>query len=227
MGQVIAWAFLSALNPTLLAATTVMLLSPRPLRLMVGYWLGAMFIGLTLGLVIVFALEDSGTVNTTKNTVSPIVDFVLAAIFLVLAAVLARGRDENVEGRRQSRRAKRGEEKKTPKWQQQLGKGTARATFVIGVVLSLPGATYLAGLDHIDKLQYSTAITVLLVIGFNLVSLLLLEIPMVAFKIAPTQTPIAIDRAKEWGQVHWRKLAVWGLVVIAVALAIKGILEAT
>jgi Sap, sulfolipid-1-addressing protein len=159
--------------------------------------------------------------------VSPIVDFVLAAIFLVLAAVLARGRDENVEGRRQSRRAKRGEEKKTPKWQQQLGKGTARATFVIGVVLSLPGATYLAGLDHIDKLQYSTAITVLLVIGFNLVSLLLLEIPMVAFKIAPTQTPIAIDRAKEWGQVHWRKLAVWGLVVIAVALAIKGILEAT
>jgi Sap, sulfolipid-1-addressing protein len=108
MGQVIAWAFLSALNPTLLAATTVMLLSPRPLRLMVGYWLGAMFIGLTLGLVIVFALEGSSTVNTTKNTVSPIADFVLAAIFLVLAAVLARGRDKNVEGRRQSRRAREG-----------------------------------------------------------------------------------------------------------------------
>ena len=86
MGQVIAWAFLSALNPTLLAATTVMLLSPRPLRLMVGYWLGAMFISVTLGLVIVFALEGSSTVNTTKNTVSPIADFVLAAIFLVLAA---------------------------------------------------------------------------------------------------------------------------------------------
>ena len=76
----------------------------------------------------------------------------------------------------------------------------------------------LAGLDHIDKLHYSTAVTVLLVIGFNLVSLLLLEIPMVAFKVAPTQTQIAIDRAKEWGQLHWRKLAVWALVVIAVAL---------
>ena len=199
MGQVIAWAFLSALNPTLLAATTVMLLAPRPLRLMVGYWLGAMFISVTLGLVIVFALEGSSTVNTTKNTVSPIADFVLAAVFLVLAVVLARGGDKNGEGRRQSRRAKRGEEKKTPKWQEQLGKGTARATFVIGVVLSLPGATYLAGLDHIDKLHYSNAITVLLVIGFNLVSLFLLEIPMVAFKIAPTQTPIAIDRAKAWG----------------------------
>jgi hypothetical protein len=227
MGQVIAWAFLSALNPTLLAATTVMLLSPRPLRLMVGYWLGAMFISLTLGLIIVFALESSSVVSTTKNTLSPIADFVLAAVFLVLAAVLARGRDKNVEGRHQSRRARRGEEKKTPKWQEQLGKGTARATFLIGVILSLPGATYVAGLDHIDKLHYSTAVTVLLVIGFNLVSLLLLEIPMVAFKVAPTQTPIAIDRAKAWGQGHWRQLAVWALVVIAVALAIKGILEAT
>jgi hypothetical protein len=202
-----------------------MLLLERPLRLMLGYWLGAMLMSVTLGLVIVFALQGSSAVKTTRNTVSPIVDFVLAAIFLILAAVLARGRDRDGEEGHQTRRAKRGGEKKTPKWQQQLSKGTARTTFVVGALLSLPGVSYLAGLTNIHKLHYSTAVTVLLVIGFNLVQLLLLEIPMIAFKIAPTQTPIAIERAKDWALAHWRTCAVWGLLVIGVALAVRGIVE--
>ena len=227
MGEVVAWAFLAALNPTLLAATTVMLLLERPLRLMLGYWLGAMFVSVTLGLVIVFALEGSSTVNTTKNTLSPIADFVLAAICLVLAGVLASGRHRALEERRQRRRAKRGGQNKTPKWQQQLSKGSARTTFVIGVVLTLPGASYLAGLNNIRKLHYSCVVTVLLVIGFNLVQLLLIEVPMVAFKVAPAETPVAIERTKEWAHTHWRTAAVWGLLLIGVALTVKGIVEAT
>jgi Sap, sulfolipid-1-addressing protein len=227
VGEVVVWAFLAALNPTLLAATTLMLLLPRPGRLMFGYWLGSMLMSVTLGLIIVFALEGSGVANTTKSTLSPIADFMLAGIFLVLAAVLARGRDKGLEERRQTRRAKRGEDNKAPRWQQQLSKGTARATFVIGALLSLPGATYLVGLQNIHKLHYSTAVTVLLVVGFNLVQLLLIEIPMAAFKVAPTQTPVAVERAKEWALTHWRTGAVWGLVVISAALVVKGILEAT
>ena len=59
MGKVVGLAFLSALNPTLLAATTVMLLLPRPQRSMLRYWVGSMLTGVALGLVIVFALEGS------------------------------------------------------------------------------------------------------------------------------------------------------------------------
>jgi hypothetical protein len=226
MGEVVAWAFLAALNPTLLAATTVMLLLERPLRLMLGYWLGAMFVSVTFGLIIVLAVEGSSAVNTTKTTLSPIADLVLAAIFLILAIVLARGRNKNGEERHRRRSAKHDRENKTPKWQQQLSKGTARTTFVIGGLLSLPGGTYLVGLNNIHRLHYSTTVTVLLVIGFNLVQLLLIEVPMVAFKIAPTRTPLAIERTKEWALAHWRTCAIWGLVVIAVALVIKGIVEA-
>ena len=42
MGQVVLLSLTSALNPTLITATTVMLLLPNPFRLMLGYWLGAM-----------------------------------------------------------------------------------------------------------------------------------------------------------------------------------------
>ena len=68
-------------------------------------------------------------------------------------------------------------------------------------------------------------VTVLVVIGFCLVQLVLLESPIVAFRIAPEKTPMAIERAKAWAKAHWRKYAVWGLAVIAGALSILGIVD--
>jgi hypothetical protein len=71
MGEIVLLSFLSALYPTLIAATTVMLLLPKPERLMLGFWLGAMITSVTLGLVIVLALHGSGAVKTTRHTVRP------------------------------------------------------------------------------------------------------------------------------------------------------------
>ena len=46
---------------------------------------------------------------------------------------------------------------------------------MVGALLTLPGASYLAGLTAIHKQNLSTAVTVLVVIGFNIVMLWLLE----------------------------------------------------
>ena len=59
MGQVYVLAFTAALNPTLLAAVTFMLSRPGAGRLMLGYFIGAMFTSLTCGLLIVFVLDGS------------------------------------------------------------------------------------------------------------------------------------------------------------------------
>jgi len=53
MSQVILLSLTASLNPTLVAATTVMLLLDRPARLMSGYLLGAYLTSITVGLVIV------------------------------------------------------------------------------------------------------------------------------------------------------------------------------
>ena len=81
---------------------------------------------------------------------------------------------------------------------------------MIGALLTLPGASYLAGLDEIHKLNYSTAVTVLIVIGFNLVMLWLLEVPLACFVIAPDWTPRAVERAKAWVSRHAHVFAVEG-----------------
>ena len=66
MGDVFFLAFLAALYPTLLAATTVMLVLPHPKRLLIGYLLGAAMTSVTLGLVIVFTLQ-AGLVEAPRS----------------------------------------------------------------------------------------------------------------------------------------------------------------
>jgi Sap, sulfolipid-1-addressing protein len=219
MSRVFLLSLLAAFNPTLVAATTVMLLLPNPRRLMLGYLAGAMMTSITLGVVIVYALKDAGAVNTTKRTLSPSVDIALGALAIVLALVL---RSSRVLERREHRRTAR-EAKGPPRWQRTLSRGTPRTTFVIGALLTLPGASYLAGLHKIDTLHYAVPATVLLVIAFNIVMLALLEVPLLSFTIAPDWTPKALETIKSWVARNGRRLAIRGLVIIGALLIIKGI----
>jgi hypothetical protein len=142
---------------------------------------------------------------------------------LAISFVLYTGRAERLRERRQERRAEK-PDKPPPRWQRELSKGSPRTTFVIGALLTLPGASYLAGLDEIHKLKYSTTVTVLIVIGFNIVMLWLLEVPLAAFLIAPESTPRAIDRAKAWVSRHAHMFAVRGTAAVGILLVIKGII---
>jgi hypothetical protein len=222
MSQVILLSLTASLNPTLVAATTVMLLLDKPAKLMLGYLLGAYVTSITLGLVIVFSLSGSSASNTTENTVSPAVDIGLGAVALAVSFVLYTGRHERLRERRRERKAAK-PDKGPPRWQRELSKGSARTTFVVGALLTLPGASYLAGLDEIHKLKYSTTVTVLIVIGFNLVMLWLLEVPLASFVVAPDWTPRAIDRAKLWVSRHAHVFAVRGFAAVGALLVIKGI----
>jgi Sap, sulfolipid-1-addressing protein len=223
MSRVIALSLTASLNPTLVGATTVMLLLEKPSRLMMGYLLGAYITSITLGLVIVFSLSDSSAKNTTENTISPAVDIALGAIFLAISFALYSGRAERVRERRAERKAAK-RDTGPPRWQRELNKGSPRITFAVGALLTLPGASYLAGLDSIHKLKYSDAVTVLLVIGFNVVMMWLLEVPLASFIVAPKWTPHAIERTKAWVSRHAHVFAVRGFGAIGALLVIKGII---
>lgn len=54
MDEIVLLSLTASLNPTLVAATTVMLLLDRPVALMLGCLFGAYLTSITLGLVIVF-----------------------------------------------------------------------------------------------------------------------------------------------------------------------------
>jgi Sap, sulfolipid-1-addressing protein len=222
LGTIALLSLTSAFNPTLIAATTVMLLLPHPSRLMLGYLAGAFAISIPLGLVIVFTLSGSSAIHTTQHTLSPSVDIVLGVIALVLGAVVGSERTERRVGHRRELKAER--EKPPPRWQRAMSKGSARTTFVIGALLTLPGASYLAGLDAMSKLDASKAVIVLIVIGFNIVMLALLEGPLLCFALAPEWTPGALDRAKAYLDRRGLKLAERALMFLGATLILKGVI---
>jgi len=221
MGQILILGLTASLNPTLLGATTMMLLLDHPSKLMLGYLLGALMTSVTLGLVIVFSLSQSSAAKTTQHTLSPAVDLALGGLSLVIAYVVYSGRAAAAREHRRARKAAK-PDKGPPRWQRELSKGSARTTFVIGALLSLPGASYLAGLDKINKLGHASSVTVLLVIGFNLVMMWMLEVPMISFFVAPDWTPRAISGARAWVGRHAHTFAVRGFAGIGVLLVIKG-----
>jgi hypothetical protein len=226
-------SLLAMFNPSLLAAVTVMLLMPKPRRLMIGYLVGAYLTSITLGLVIVFTLHKSGssTSNTAKHTISPLEDIVLGVILLALLWVLRTGRDQPVRERRQAKReakleARREAGKPTESLPLRLlGKGDPRVTFLVGMALSFPGVSYLAALTHIHKLKAGTVATVALVLYFCLMQQLLLEVPLLGYVFAPDSTQDRVDRFKAWMARKGRTAAEILAGVLAVLLLARGIIE--
>jgi hypothetical protein len=222
MSRVLLFSLTAAVNPTLVAATTVMLLLPSPKKLMFGYLLGAYMTSITIGCVIVLSLGQSGAVTTTEKSVNPGVDLVIGGLLLVIGFVLGTGRDRQYRERRAHKKA-REDPKKPPRWQAALGKGNPRITFVVGALLTLPGASYLAALDSIHKLNYSTVEDVLLVVLVNVIMLALIEVPLLSFTIAPDWTPAALERAKGWFSRHGHTAAFIAVTTLGALLVIQGV----
>ncbi len=224
MGQVYIFALTAALNPTLLAAVTVMLTLTKPKRLLIGYLCGAAVTSVTCGLLLVFALPNSGTSSTAKHTVNPVLNIALGALILVIVGVVATGRDKRRQAWSERKREK-AKDKPPPRWRRELSKGSARATFVVGALLSFPGASYIAGMDRLRHQQVSTLETVIAVLLFNAIMLILLELPLIGYATNPEWTEAAVQRFSDWLTQHGGRAAMIAGTTIGVILVARGVIN--
>jgi hypothetical protein len=224
MGRVFLFSFTAALNPSLLAAVTVMLTLNHPKRLLIGYLMGAAVTSVTCGMLLVFSLHGSSSATTSKRSVDPVINIVLGLLILLIVFVVGTGRDT----RRRARSARKREEAKhkpPPRWKRQLSKGSARDTFVVGALLSFPGASYIAGMDLLSKQKESTVVLVIAVLVFNVIMLMLLELPLIGYATRPEWTANAVKRFNEWLSRSGGRAALSAGVVIGVLLIGRGIIN--
>jgi hypothetical protein len=223
IGSIFVLALASMFNPTLLAATTLMMLLAEPKRLMFGYLLGAYLTSISLGLLIVFSLHGSGATSTARASLTPAEDLVFGAIALTVGIVLRTGRMDRM---RERRRRKKGEKEKKESWpERMLGRGSPRVTFAVGAALTLPGASYLVALDRIAKLDAGPPAAVLLVIAFCLIQMMLLELPLVGYAFAPERTQQAVTRFREWVAHNAKRVIGNAAIVIGALLLLRGAIE--
>jgi hypothetical protein len=224
VGRVFTLSLTAALNPTLLAATTLMLTLTKPKRLLSGYLVGAMLTSVACGVILVFTLNGSSTSSTAKHTVDPILNVALGALILIVAIVVGTGRDTRRRARAARKREKT-KDKPPPRWKRALSEGSARDTFFVGLILSFPGASYIAGMDELSKQNLGTAATVLAVIGFNVVMLLVLELPLVGYAANPDGTAAAVAGFNGWLGRNGARAALLASVVIGILLIGRGIIN--
>ncbi len=226
LASIFLLALVAMFTPTLLAAVTVMMLLPNPKRLMLGYLLGAYATSISLGLLIVFSLQGSASVDTAKQTLGPGEDIVVGLLALLVAFVLGTGRDASLQRRRERRQeAKEAAGETKESWpDRMLSKGSARVTFAVGVVLTLPGVSYLTALDRMAKLDAGVAATTLLVIGFCLIQQLLLEVPLLGYALAPEQTQDRVARFRAWLRRNGRRAGVLLAAAIGTLLVVRGVI---
>jgi hypothetical protein len=215
MPQLIPLALASAVWPILLAVVIVSLRAPNPGRLLASFLAGGLLTTVTVGFVVVKAL-DGTTVATSSSSASPTVDVVVGALALLAAGVLAR----KPKAEPPPDEAQGGD---SGRLERMLARGAPLA-FVAGIVLNIiPGAFPLIALKDIAQLGYSTAGTLAVLLGFYLIMFALIEIPLVGYLVAPTRTADATVRFNAWLDRNLRSLAVGGLALGGAYAVIRGL----
>lgn len=221
MGDLVSFLGLSLtamLNPTLLAAVTVMMLLPDPKRLMFGYLLGSYLTSISAGLLIAFSFHQSSGVESARTTFTPAEDLVFGVIAVIVGLVL---RSELGEERR--RRKKEAAKESWP--ERMLGRGSAKVAFAVGAVLSFPGASYLVALNRLVHLDPGAGATVFLVVLFCLVQAVFLELPLIGYALSPERTEERVAAFRDWLARRGRRTAAGVALVIGALLLLRGLLE--
>jgi thiol:disulfide interchange protein len=173
---------------------------------------------MTVGLIIIYALEHSSLVSRSRSTTDPAVDLAAGAIALAAGLLLARRADPKPD-----RAGGAGVAAKPPgRIDRMLSRGAALA-FLAGVVLNIvPGVLPFVALKDIAELDYSVPATVLILLGFYVIMFAFIEVPLVAYLVAPARTAIETARFNAWLDRNWRRLGAYALVVLGVYLLVRG-----
>jgi hypothetical protein len=81
-------------------------------------------------------------------------------------------------------------------------------------------------MKDIAQLDYSTAATVALIVGFYLVMFLPAEVPLLSYLVAPARTTDAVGDLRDWLDRNGRRVAVITLVIVGTFLLLRGAVKA-
>jgi hypothetical protein len=147
--ELIPLAIASAFWPLLLAVVIISLRAAHPPRLLVSFLVGGLLTTMTVGLIIIYALEHSSLVSRSRSTTDSAVDLAAGAIALAAGLLLARRADPKPD------RVGGAEDAAKPRGRidRMLSRGAPLA--FSGVVLNIvPGVPPFVALKDIAELDY-------------------------------------------------------------------------
>jgi Sap, sulfolipid-1-addressing protein len=224
--EFVVLAFTAALNPKLLAIDLLLIENRRPRAMFLCILLGGFTVGITIGLldVLVFHLDAI----SSQKTVSAGVDLALGLLLLAVGALVATGR---LHGRRKQPVPAGDSQPGTPQkkkdgWADRvLAEPRLGLAMLIGAVVGIPGASYLAGLHILITSKSSTANQVIGVVLFVLIEFLLIIIPFAFLELRPETTKAFLKRSQQWLAGHTRQLIACTALILGGYLAVSALVR--
>lgn len=220
MVELLPLAIASAFWPLLLAVVVVSLRATHPPRLLVSFLAGGLLATMTVGLVVVHALQDSSLTDRSQTTFDPWAEVAVGCLALLAAVVLwrrTRARSETVPAEPVPAEPGRLE--------RMLDRGAPLA-FVAGILgCILPGPLPLVALKDIAEMDVGFAQTFALLLGFYLIMFAFIEVPLVGYFVAPVWTGQTTQKFNTWLDRNMRRVAIAVLGVAGAYLVVKGIVS--
>lgn len=211
LAEYLLLAIASIFWPLLFAIVLVALSTRHPVRLLTAFLIAGLLTTITIGVVIVFALEDKDAFARSSNTGRPALYILVGLLSIFAARYLA------------ARPPAPAKSHGDPRLERYLA--STRVAFGAGIVLNiLPGFFPLVALMDIAQTSYAPAVKVGLVAVFYVIMFASVEVPILGYAFAPDRTAAVVGGFNAWLNRNGRRLAVWILVVVGVYLIARGLL---
>jgi hypothetical protein len=212
--SVLVMAIAVSLEPFRIGMTVLMLNRPRPMLQLLAFLCGGFAMGMTVGVVVLFVLRRR--LLASAYFTLPMVQIFIGVLALLASAVLVMRRSPAAGPGKLAARAQR------------LVTGPSLwVAGAAGLGIALPSIDYLATLAVILASGAAAATQVGALLMFNVVALALVEIPLLAYLLAPKAARTSMQALHDWIRSRRRVevatlLAGVGCVLLIVGLASLG-----
>jgi len=233
-GTVLVVALISACDPVRLSIALLLISRPRPMLSLLGYWLGGIVAGLiaAVGLLLVLrTMAPMLTEHAAAAAESPIVRHIQlfgGVTALSVAALIAIGlaarhparahvSGGGASGLEQQSNALTAVLRLSVRGRNAFEDNTFWVAFAAGVISAIPPVEYLVVIAVILGSGAAGGVQVSAAMLFTVVSLAVIEIPLVSCLATPERTHAAMLRLHDWVRVR-RQL------IVAIAVGVAGAL---
>ena len=211
---VLVMAVAMSLEPYRIGMTVLMLNRPQPVLQLLAFLCGGFVMGTSVGVAVLFVLRP--VLSTSAHFTLPNVQIVIGALALLVAAVLA--------ATIQSRRGNAGSGRLATGARRLMNGRSLWVAGAAGLGIALPSVDYLAALAVIMASGAAAATQVGALLAFNIVAFALVEVPLLAYVVAPARTRALMTALHDWVRARRRLeiavlLAAVGCLLLAVGIA--------
>ncbi|TVS86232.1 GAP family protein [Mycobacterium helveticum] len=232
MWGIVLWmALVTAPDPVRMGIAILLISRPRPLLNLFAFWLGGMTTGAVAGLTALLVLRDAlpalvhDMTATTARFTGGHGQIVVGVLALSIAAIGAMRRPARVPVAAASL-----PQSSTPtafsrlvsRARNTLGSGNPWVAFVVGLGQATPPVQYLTALTAILASGAAFATQLGAAVAFTAVTLVLVEIPLVSYLVAPAKTEAITLQAHGWMRTHSRRILVVSAGVLGVVMLAQG-----